>query len=38
MSSAKTKGEMYLYTGSKVVGAAAPGVGIAVATGGTVAN
>ncbi len=34
MSSAKTKGEMYLYTGSKVVGAAAPGVGIAVATGG----
>ncbi|PHU33501.1 hypothetical protein, partial [Pseudobutyrivibrio ruminis] len=34
MSSAKTKGEMYLYNGSKAVGAAIPGVGITVATGG----
>ena len=34
MSSAKTKGEMYLYSGSKAVGAAIPAVGITVATGG----
>ena len=27
MSSAKTKGEMYLYNGSKAVGATAPQIG-----------